>query len=122
MKKKRLILIIATAIVAVVFIVVGIKLLFKSNSIENTNSKKYKNLVHKVDKAIEEEYGKEYGKDINGNVHIDIRLSYIVNKNEKYKDTFINDDYKCDMDKSVISIYNTDGKITKKYNLDCKDS
>ncbi len=122
MKKKRLILIIATAIVAVVFIVVGIKLLFKSNSIENTNSKKYKNLVHKVDKAIEEEYGKEYGKDINGNVHIDIRLSYIVNKNEKYKDTFINDNYKCDMDKSVISIYNTDGKITKKYNLDCKDS
>ena len=121
MKKKRLILII-TAIVAVVFIVVGIKLLFKSNSIENTNSKKYKNLVHKVDKAIEEEYGKEYGKDINGNVHIDIRLSYIVTKNEKYKDTFINDNYKCDMDKSVISIYNTDGKITKKYNLNCKDS
>lgn len=120
MKKKRLILIIATAIVAVVFIMVGIKLLFKSNSIENTDSKKYKNLVYKINKIIEKEYGKDFGKDIKEDTHIDIKLSYIVNKNEKYKNIFINDNYKCDMDKSVVSIYNTDGKITKKYNLNCK--
>ena len=119
---------------AIIFILIGIFINDKSNKeevnggvsganvIENKASEKYNKLEEEIDKIGTKEYGKNYGNKLLEGRHYEIKLKTLVEKNKKYKEKFINNNYSCDLESSFVAIYNRNGKIDREYNLECKEN